>query len=354
MNFLKITFFSLITVSIQILPCTGIYLKTALGTYVHARTLEFGQDIKSQILFLDKNYNFKTPAPNNSQGMSWNSKYSVLGVNAYESDFFLDGVNEEGLSGGLFYFPGFAEYQEIKEEDYVKSIPMWALLTFILTNYESTEDIKNQLKDIYISKAELPGANEISPVHLIIHDKHGKSIVIECTKGILQIFDNPLGVLTNSPNFEWHIQNLRNYINLTPYNSTPKYLSGTELKQFGQSSGMIGLPGDFTPPSRFVRAVELSQNIDTPKDELEAVYSAFHILNNFDIPQGIIKSEEGPSDFTRWTSAVDTKNKVLYIRPYSNMQLQKISLDDIKNKGLEKVNLEIREKDDIFDLKNLI
>ena len=97
-------------------------------------------------------------------------------------------------------------------------------------------------------------------MHFVVHDRSGKSVVIEPTDKTLKIFDNPLGVMTNSPTFDWHMTNLRNYINLTVTNVPPIDLGGVTLAQFGQGSGLRGLPGDFTPPSRFVRAVAFSQS----------------------------------------------------------------------------------------------
>ena len=92
-------------------------------------------------------------------------------------------------------------------------------------------------------------------------DASGKSIVIEYVGGKLNVFDDPLGVVTNSPSFDWHMANLRNYVNFSMTNVPPVKLGSVKLEPFGQGSGMLGLPGDFTPPSRFVRAVAFSQSV---------------------------------------------------------------------------------------------
>lgn len=314
--------------------CTGIFLKAVNNTNVYARTLEFGIDLESQVLFIPKNTNFTALAPSNKDGLTWNSKYDVLGVNVFDKPHLLDGFNEEGLAGGLFYFPGFAEYQTVSPQEYSKSLPMWQLLTWILTNFKNTTEVKSALKNIFVTNVELPKFGKV-PAHLIIHDESGQSIVIEYVNGKLNIHNNPIGVITNSPNFEWHLINLNNYINLNALNSTKQDLNGIKLSQLGQGSGMLGLPGDSTPPSRFVRATMFSKFIQQASNEKENVKNAFHILNNFDIPKGFIREKdnngnEKVSDFTAWTSVTDLSNRTFYLRTYDNIEVKKFKMEDFK------------------------
>src|SRR5690606_6140997 len=120
----------------------------------------------------------------------------------------------------------------------------------------------------------------------------GAAIVIEPVEGQLAVYDNPLGVITHSPSFAWHMTNLRNYIALSPRNVPPIEVDGEMLAQLGQGSGMLGLPGDFTPPSRFVRAAVFSASAVPAQTAAEGVPQVFHILNNFDIPIGVARAEE--------------------------------------------------------------
>ena len=130
------------------------------------------------------------------------------------------------------------------------------------------------------------------PCHYIVNDASGQCVVLEYVNGELKIHDNPLGVITNSPTFDWHVTNLRNYVNLTVNNVPPVEISGIKLPGFGQGSGMLGLPGDFTPPSRFIRAVAFSQSALPVATADEGVLQAFHILNQFDIPKGAARGVE--------------------------------------------------------------
>ncbi len=136
----------------------------------------------------------------------------------------------------------------------------------------------------------LPGwPPTVQPFHWIVYDKSGKSLVIEPIGGKLVVTDNPLGVLTNSPSFDWHVTNLRNYIALNPRHVPPVKLDGKTFQSFGMGAGMLGLPGDFTPPSRFVRAAVFSATAFPVADAKAGVFNGFHLLNNFDIPYGISK-----------------------------------------------------------------
>jgi len=153
--------------------------------------------------------------------------------------------------------------------------------------------------------------------------------VIEPVGGALKIYDNSLGVMSNSPTFDWHMTNLRNYVNLTATNVPPIDLGGINLAQFGQGSGLRGLPGDFTPPSRFVRAVAFSQSAVPTDTAAQSVLQAFHILNNFDIPVGSVReTHDGQlhTDYTIWTSASDLKNLRWYFKTYNDQSIRSVDL----------------------------
>jgi choloylglycine hydrolase len=166
----------------------------------------------------------------------------------------------------------------------------------------------------------------------VVHDASGKSIVIEYVDGKLHVYDNPLGVVTNAPTFDWQMTNLRNYVNFSIVNVPPVHLGAVTLVGFGQGTGMLGLPGDITPPSRFVRAVAYTTSVLPSKTGDDAVLQAFHILNNFDIPKGSAREDQKDSngniiaDYTIWTSASDLKARRYYFRTYQDSQIRSIDL----------------------------
>jgi choloylglycine hydrolase len=160
----------------------------------------------------------------------------------------------------------------------------------------------------------------------------GKSIVVEFIKGKMHVYDNPQGVLTNSPPFNWQITNLKNYINLSPYTSAPITINGITYAATGQGSGMFGLPGDWTPPSRFVKMAILTAAALPVKDAQAELILAQHIMNTVDIAKGVVRSKKGQGDvveLTQWTVFKDLKNNVLYFKTYDNTTLQSVAMNEV-------------------------
>jgi choloylglycine hydrolase len=176
-----------------------------------------------------------------------------------------------------------------------------------------------------------------APVHFIVTEPSGKQIVIEFLKGETMVYDAPLGVLTNAPTYEWHLTNLRNYLNLSPVSLPGKKIENLDFHPLGAGSGMIGLPGDFTPPSRFVRAVAFTATARPTEDGPETIYEVLRILDNFNVPLGASegsgltdqKPKEKMRSSTIWTSVYDTKNKVLYYHTQHNRRARKVNVGDI-------------------------
>ncbi len=170
------------------------------------------------------------------------------------------------------------------------------------------------------------------PLHFVINDPSGASLVVEYMHGEMRMFDNKVGVMTNSPNYDWHLLNLRNYANLTPEAGRPRSIDGVSLAPFGAGSGMLGLPGDFTPPSRFVRAVAFVNTMEPVKDAAEAVNAASRMLNNFDIPKGLVR-EGTPEDFhlgyTQWSVIGDMTHRVYYYWTMYDRRMRSVDLSKL-------------------------
>jgi len=331
--------------------CTGIRLIADNGAVIYARTLEFGQPMKSDILVIPRNYSFVGTAPSGKpEGLLWKSRYAVVGANALGLRHILDGVNEAGLAGGLFYFPDFAQYQDVALNEYKNSLAPWELMTWLMTNYSTIDEVKKAITTIKVGNTNFKAWGFVPPVHAIVHDARGKSLVIEYVKGNLDVYDNPLGVVTNSPTFEWHTINLDNYVTLKAVNSSALILrNGVEIIPLGQGSGMLGLPGDFTPPSRFVRAVAFSQSVKIGVHEGDALSAAFHLLNLFNIPIGVVRHREKGKefyDYTQWTSASDLRNKRYYFHTYESPQIQSVDLMNFDLDAHEPVFISMERRDE--------
>ncbi len=158
-------------------------------------------------------------------------------------------------------------------------------------------------------------------------------MVIEITDGQAHFYENTLGVLTNAPGFEWHLTNLNNYINLSTGTINTRRVGDLTLTAFGGGGGLHGIPGDMTPPSRFVRAAFFQASAPKLASAEETVTEAFHILNNFDIPVGVQFAEgqtvaDIPSA-TQWTIACDLQGRRIYYRTMYNATIRCIDLNRI-------------------------
>ncbi len=153
--------------------------------------------------------------------------------------------------------------------------------------------------------------------------------MVEPVDGTLKVHDAPLGVMTNAPTYDWHMTNLSNYVNLSVKDIDQTKVGGVAVPAFGAGTGLLGLPGDFTPPSRFVRAVVYSQAAVPNQTAEDAVFAAFHILNQFDIPKGSVMNSavgEPTAEITEWTSVADLKNLRWYFRTREDQSIRMVDL----------------------------
>jgi choloylglycine hydrolase len=339
----------LILCTTRLVACTGILMQTENQFTVNGRTLEFGVELDLNLAVIPRNMVFigKTPL---GGGLTYKSKYAAVGVYCFEDVVLMDGMNEKGLVAAAFYFPGYASYPKVTRENQAKALSPSDFPHWILTQFASIEEVKEALDSVMIAPTILKGwGNEPPPMHYIVYDQKGRSIVIEPLEGVLKVYENELGVITNSPTFDWHLTHLNNYIHLSPVNSGSNRLRNFQLHPFGQGTGMMGLPGDFTPPSRFVRAAFFSATAVTLANSDEAVEQTFHILNQFDIPLGAVRQKEQQKtvyDYTLLTSVKNPETLEYFYRSYQNQAIQFVSLHqfDLNAKTIRKMAIAGKEK----------
>lgn len=325
--------------SFSLSACTGIELIGKDQSIVHGRTLEFGIQVETEAAVVPRGYEFVGSTPS-GPGLAYKTKYASVGCFAFNYPALMDGMNEKGLAVGAFYFPGYAGYSTITPENQPYALSPIDFPNWILSQFESIDEVKAALNQVVLAPTIYPdwGTTPI-PLHYVVYDKSGKSLAIEPMGGKLLSYPNPFGVYTNSPTFPWHMTNLRNFINLTPFNAQPVKLRGVTLTSFGQGSGMVGLPGDFTPPSRFIRATIYSTTATPPNNAEEGVLQAFHLLNQFDIPVGVSRSVEGKitaTDQTLITCVRDPQTLRYYFKTYDNQSIRFVDLTrfDLNARGI--------------------
>ncbi|MFA6357970.1 MAG: choloylglycine hydrolase family protein [Candidatus Omnitrophota bacterium] len=307
--------------------CTDFQVKAKDGTVVIGRSMEFPVDLHSKAIIVPIGEQFVSINNKGAKGITWTNKYGFLGIDAYNlKNCYVEGFNEEGLAFDALMFTG-AEYQEAVPGKFVtvNDFGSW-----IMGNFATVEEVKGALSKMNVAGNNLKETGGELYMHVAVHDALGKNLVIEFIGGKVKVYDNPLGVMTNRPDFEWQINNLRNYINLEAQDKKTRMLNGLKLEPTGVGSGLLGLPGDWTPPSRFVRvAFSLDASLSA-KDALEAVNLAEHLLNVVDIPKGVIEENPAPlvhmQGYAQWVVIKDLTNRILYYKTYENTAWKMIDL----------------------------
>jgi len=313
--------------------CTGISLKAGDGAAIRGRTLEFGFPMQSKVIVIPAGKELSGTLPDGGKGLTYKSRYGFVGGNALGLPAILDGVNDQGLSVGLFYFPNYAKYTDLTAENKSRALAPQDFGTWALANFATVDEVREAVKHIVLVPTPVPGLGSpqgaVAGAHFFLQDKTGKSLVVEPVDGTLKVHDAPLGVMTNAPTYDWHMTNLSNYINLSAKDIDQVKVGDVTIPAFGAGTGLLGLPGDFTPPSRFVRAVVYSQAAVPNQNADQAVFAAFHILNQFDIPKGsVINSAVGDptAEITEWTSVADLKNLRWYFRTHKDQSIRVVDL----------------------------
>jgi choloylglycine hydrolase len=333
--------------------CTAIRIRPGDGSIVAARTLEFAVDLRSDLVVLPRGGSHVGTTTSGRPGLRWATKYGIVGMNAFGRPLLVDGLNEHGLAIGVLYFPGFARYQAIGRDEEVRSLAPTELATYLLGTCADVPEAVTAARAVRVGEVVLPEMGIVPPLHFIMHDRAGRCVVLEHVEGELKVHDNPLGVMTNAPTFDWHLTNLRNYVNLSVTSVPAVDLAGQKVAALGQGSGMLGLPGDFTPPSRFIRAVAYSQSALPVATAREGVLQAFHILNQFDIPKGAAREsnrDKVVADYTLWTSAADLTNLRYYVHTYENRRIRMLDLGAAHLDGGELRTIRLKTEEMIEDL----
>ena len=311
--------------------CTGISLAAQDGSRVVARTVEWAATpMQCGYVVSPRGHMHQSYTPKGENGMKYKSVYGYVGIYTEYEPFIVEGINEAGLAAGLFFFPNYGEYAPYNPAHDQKTICDMQFVSWVLSQFSSIDQLIDAVNDIDLVTLD----NKIGAVHWRIAEPNGRMVVLEIVKGVPHFYEKTLGVLTNAPGFQWHMTNLNNYVNLEPGSAPDNTIAkGITLKALGHGSGMLGLPGDFTSPSRFVRATFYQTTAPVWETGFETVVQAFHILNNFDIPVGSqhVRAEipKGLPSATQFTSATDQTAMKFYYRTAWNSNIRCIDLMDI-------------------------
>ncbi|EUJ48967.1 choloylglycine hydrolase family protein [Listeria fleischmannii] len=326
--------------------CTGISLFSKQGNPYWGRTQEFDLELEYAGLIMPRGASIQASL------MEYEAKHSFVGMSIKGINMIVDGVNDAGLAGGSFYFANVHRYVPQSEIEAVGKLPLAGeeFVTWALANCRNVEEVREKALSQVAISSDGGVLGESMPQHYVFQDLSGKSIVVEPSiPGSFSIYDNSVGTFTNSPKFDWHMTNLENYVGLTKQIFPGRPIGKADVYSSGKGNGLHGIPGDFTPHSRFVRATFLNHFSD-PVDSDKAIELVFHVLDSFDIPKGVIVTGDNHSvQYTQYTSAYDLEARALYVHMYDNRQVQMLTLEAIA----EPTQFEIEMKQKITKMKKL-
>ena len=298
--------------------CTAVSYRAQ--DHYFGRNLDFEYSYEESVAITPRNYSFHF-----RKAYPMHTHYAMIGI-AYVKDeypLYYDATNENGLSMAGLHFPGNAVYLSEKQGMY--NVTPFELIPWVLGQCQTVQEAKQLLQHTNLIKIAYSEELPLSPLHFLVSDAHG-SIVVEPGKEGLCIFDNPVGVLTNNPPFPYQMHHLNNYMGLSRKEPVNRFAKGIPMEIYSRGMGAIGLPGDLSSSSRFVRASFVKCNSLSGETEEENVAQFFHILLSAEQQKGCVKLSSGEYEYTIYSSCCNTQRGIYYYRTYRNSAITAVDM----------------------------
>lgn len=306
--------------------CTAITYKPK--NFYFGRTLDAAQAYPAEIVVTPRGYNFNFAESRISDGQNFAMVGAALVKGGYP--LYFDAMNERGLCMAGLNFIGNAKY--FPERSDKINLAQFELIPYILGRCATAEEAEEEFCRINITMRRFSPALPPAELHWLVADKN-HAFTAECTAEGMRTYKNEIGVLTNNPPFLYHMHNMANYIKLSA--DEPRNSFGAELRPYGAGFGAIGLPGDFSSASRFVRAAFLRANAPAEISGDAALGLFFHILGGVNIPRGACRTAEGDF-FTQYSCCCDAENGTYCMTTYGCRAISAVNLfkEDLNGKNL--------------------
>ena len=303
--------------------CTALTLKTKNGYNLFGRNMDLSYSFNQSVTLVPRNYKYTDKVTGNTKKV----KYAIIGMASLIDGYpaFADGMNEKGLGCAGLNFPGYF-YAKDSNITGKENIAPYNFILWVLSNFQNIDEVLQEVKNIEFVAVSIDKEIPIPTLHWIITDKSGRSIVVESTKQGLNIYENPIGVLTNSPTFNWHLTNLNEYMKVTPNQPENINWVNKELKPLGVGAGTNGLPGGFGGVDRFVRIAYLKSRYKEADDLNAGISQFYRMLNNVAMPKGAVITN-GSDDITIYTSCMCLENGTYYYSTYDNVAISAIDMN---------------------------
>ncbi|MDE6471873.1 MAG: choloylglycine hydrolase [Clostridia bacterium] len=316
--------------------CTCATYKTK--DFYFGRTFDYDFSYNEEVTVMPRNYPF---AMRNIDNMT--SHYAIIGM-AFVQDIplYYEAVNEKGLCMAGLNFEENAQYNDVIKGKV--NVTQFEFIPYLLGTCASVEEAQKSLAKINITNQAYSDSLPIAHLHWIIADK-SRAITVECVKDGMKIYDNPVGVLTNNPTFDMQMANLNNYMNLSPRQPKNNFCDKFPLKTYSRGMGALGLPGDLSSQSRFVRVAFTKANSISGNSEEESVNQFFHILGSVEQQRGCCDVGESNYEITIYTSCCNADKGVYYYTTYENHSITAIDMhsENLESKELCRYKIDRQE-----------
>lgn len=309
--------------------CTAATYKTK--DFYFGRTLDYEFSYGDEVTITPRNFPFHFREQGNL-----NTHYAIMGM-AHVIDncpLYYDAINEKGLGMAGLNFVGNAVYRE--QEEGKDNVAQFEFITWILSQCATVKEARRFVEKINLLNTPFNEKLPVAQLHWIISDRE-ESITIESVKEGINIYENPVGILTNNPPFDKQMFNLNNYMHLSAKSPENNFSKDLNLTTYSRGMGAIGLPGDLSSQSRFVRVAFTKMNSISGDGEMESVSQFFHILNSVDQQRGCCELDDGKYEITLYTSCCNTDKGIYYYTTYNNHQITAVDMHKENLEGNELV-----------------
>lgn len=297
--------------------CTAVTYQT--GHFYFGRTLDYDVHYGESVVFMPRHF----PLP--YRHLQEDRKhFAMLGMAHVAQGYplYYDAMNEHGLAMAGLNFVGFATYGKPRQGK--DNVAVFELIPWVLSQCKDLQQAKALLEKLNLTEDAFSQQLPPASLHWIVADRHG-AVTVEATTSGLHIYDNPVGVLTNSPTFPEHLFHLNDFMQLSAGEPENRFCPGIDLRPYSRGMGAMGLPGDLSSRSRFVRAAFGKLNSVSGESEVESVHQFFHILGTVEQIRGCCRMSDGGYEVTQYTGCCDTDAGIYYYTTYENSRI--IGLD---------------------------
>lgn len=297
--------------------CTAV--SVSLGTHFFGRNLDLEYTLGEKVIITPQKYPFLFRC---HKELSDHYAMIGMGIIQNETPLYYEATNEKGLSVAALSFP---EAKYCKEKLGTDNIASFELIPWLLCQCESVDECKLLLLHTNITDEAFSEEYPPSPLHWLISDRKS-SITVECDGEEVKVWENKADVLTNSPEMPFQLFNLNNYMYLSENPPENRFSADLQLNTYSKGMGALGLPGDMSSMSRFVRAFFVKEKLTDVGDCPENVMQFFHLLETVAMPKGTVKTEDGKDEYTVYSCCCDTNKLKYYFRTYSDSSIKTVDM----------------------------